>query len=65
MVNVCFCFCLCGCSKIIELSGVEIQKLRINLRNVQEKNLQLAQANSHMLAVCSPSLVYMVQFLRD
>ncbi|KAJ4882410.1 Shugoshin C terminus [Raphanus sativus] len=37
-------------NKIIELSGVEIQKLRINLRNVQEKNLQLAQANSHMLA---------------
>lgn len=42
----------CGFSKIIELSGVEFQKLRINLRNVQEKNLQLAQANSHMLAVC-------------
>ncbi|CAN7069718.1 unnamed protein product [Brassica rapa subsp. trilocularis] len=37
-------------NKIIELSGVEIQKLRINLRNVQEKNLQFAQANSHMLA---------------
>ncbi|CAN7036922.1 unnamed protein product [Brassica oleracea var. botrytis] len=37
-------------NKIIELSGVEIQKLRINLRNVQEKNLHLAQANSHMLA---------------
>ncbi|CAH2074183.1 unnamed protein product [Thlaspi arvense] len=37
-------------NKIIELSGVEFQKLRINLRNVQEKNLQLAQANSHMLA---------------
>ncbi|KAH0907952.1 LOW QUALITY PROTEIN: hypothetical protein HID58_039779 [Brassica napus] len=40
-------------NKIIELSGVEIQKLRINLRNVQEKNLHLAQANSHMLAVNS------------
>ncbi|KFK24881.1 hypothetical protein AALP_AA8G036900 [Arabis alpina] len=37
-------------NKIIELSGVECQKLRINLRNVQEKNLQLAQANSQMLA---------------
>ncbi|KAL0888658.1 hypothetical protein Bca101_012641 [Brassica carinata] len=37
-------------NKIIELSGVEIQKLRINLRNMQEKNLQFAQANSHMLA---------------
>ncbi|KAL0752459.1 hypothetical protein Bca101_034462 [Brassica carinata] len=42
-----FTFIFC---KIIELSGVEIQKLRINLRNVQEKNLHLAQANSHMLA---------------
>ncbi|KAL0736627.1 hypothetical protein Bca4012_012837 [Brassica carinata] len=40
-------------NKIIELSGVEIQKLRINLRNMQEKNLQFAQANSHMLAVNS------------
>ncbi|ESQ40342.1 hypothetical protein EUTSA_v10013000mg [Eutrema salsugineum] len=37
-------------NKIIELSGVEFQKMRINLRNVQEKNLQFAQANSHMLA---------------
>ncbi|CAH8379716.1 unnamed protein product [Eruca vesicaria subsp. sativa] len=37
-------------NKIIEVSGVEFQKLRINLRNVQEKNLQLAQANSQMLA---------------
>ncbi|KAG2262525.1 hypothetical protein Bca52824_069604 [Brassica carinata] len=50
--------------KIIELSGVEIQKLRINLRNMQEKNLQFAQANSHMLAVCSPSLVYMLKLLQ-
>ncbi|KAJ4899259.1 Uncharacterized protein Rs2_13210 [Raphanus sativus] len=31
-------------NKIIELSGVEFQKLRINLRNVQEKNLQLARS---------------------
>ncbi|KAL0648743.1 hypothetical protein Bca4012_047034 [Brassica carinata] len=50
-----FTFIFC---KIIELSGVEIQKLRINLRNVQEKNLHLAQANSHMLAVCSPSFLW-------
>ncbi|CAA7033945.1 unnamed protein product [Microthlaspi erraticum] len=42
-------------NKIIELSGVEFQKLRINLRNVQEKNLQLAQANSHMLAELNTS----------
>ncbi|CAN8297995.1 unnamed protein product [Cochlearia groenlandica] len=37
-------------NKIIEVSGFEFQKLKINLRIVQEKNLQLAQANSHMLA---------------
>ncbi|KAL0842626.1 hypothetical protein Bca101_015871 [Brassica carinata] len=37
-------------NKIIELSGVEFQKLKINLRKVQENNLQLAQANTHMLA---------------
>jgi hypothetical protein len=37
-------------NKLVELSGIEIQKLRINLRSVQEKNLQLAQANSQMLA---------------
>ncbi|CAF2143668.1 unnamed protein product [Brassica napus] len=36
-------------NKSFDLSGVEFQKLRINLRNVQEKNLQLAQANSHTL----------------
>ncbi|XP_056854425.1 SHUGOSHIN 2-like [Raphanus sativus] len=32
-------------NKIIELSRVEFQKLRINLRNVQEKNLQLARSS--------------------
>lgn len=37
--------------KIIELSGIEIQKLRINLQKVQHQNLQLAQANSQMLMV--------------
>ncbi|KAG5402779.1 hypothetical protein IGI04_008898 [Brassica rapa subsp. trilocularis] len=37
-------------NKIIELSGVEFQKLKINLRKVQENNVQLAQANTHMLA---------------
>ncbi|WZY78946.1 hypothetical protein YC2023_025330 [Brassica napus] len=45
----CLFFFFCGCSKSFDLSGVEFQKLRINLRNVQEKNLQLAQANSHTL----------------
>ncbi|KAB1219011.1 Shugoshin-1 [Morella rubra] len=38
-------------TKIIELSGIEIQKLRINLQKVQHQNLQLAQANSQMLAL--------------
>jgi hypothetical protein len=38
-------------SKIIELSGIELQKLRINLQKIQQQNLQLAQANSQMLAV--------------
>ncbi|CDY11285.1 BnaA03g01210D [Brassica napus] len=37
-------------NKIIELSGVEFQKLKINLRKVQENNMHLAQANTHMLA---------------
>ncbi|CAH8305020.1 unnamed protein product [Eruca vesicaria subsp. sativa] len=37
-------------NKIIELSGVEFQKLKINLRKVQENNLQLVQANTQMLA---------------
>ncbi|KAK3228353.1 hypothetical protein Dsin_000234 [Dipteronia sinensis] len=37
-------------SKIIELSGVELQKLRINLQKLQQQNSQLAQANSQMLA---------------
>ncbi|CAN8306920.1 unnamed protein product [Cochlearia groenlandica] len=36
---------------MIDQSGDEIQKLRINLRNVKDKNLQLAQANTHMLAL--------------
>lgn len=45
-----FSFILVG-SKIIELSGIELQKLRINLQKVQQQNLLLAQANSQMLAV--------------
>ncbi|XP_056861525.1 SHUGOSHIN 2 isoform X6 [Raphanus sativus] len=42
-------------NKIIELSGVEFQKLKISLRKVQENNLQLAQANTHMLAELNAS----------
>ncbi|PSS05063.1 Shugoshin-1 like [Actinidia chinensis var. chinensis] len=36
-------------NKIIELSGIELQKLRINLQKMQQQNSQLAQANSQML----------------
>lgn len=38
-------------SKIIEVTGIELQKLRISLLKLQEQNLQLAQANSQMSAV--------------
>ncbi|PON41088.1 Shugoshin, C-terminal [Parasponia andersonii] len=37
-------------NKLIELSAMEIQKLRINYQKVYQQNLQLAQANSQMLA---------------
>ncbi|KAL7252857.1 hypothetical protein ACSBR1_007417 [Camellia fascicularis] len=36
-------------NKIIELSGIELQKLRVNLQKLQQQNSQLAQANSQML----------------
>ncbi|KAL1201469.1 SHUGOSHIN 2 [Cardamine amara subsp. amara] len=52
-------------NKIIELSGVEFQKLRINLRNVQEKNLQLAQANSQMLAELNTNRDRLKQFQHE
>ncbi|KAK9072627.1 hypothetical protein SSX86_009062 [Deinandra increscens subsp. villosa] len=37
-------------SKIIEMNGVELQKLRINLQKTQLQNWNLAQSNSHMMA---------------
>ncbi|XWS08027.1 hypothetical protein CRYUN_Cryun41cG0041800 [Craigia yunnanensis] len=37
-------------NKVIELSGIELQKLRINWEKFQQQNLLLAQANSQMLA---------------
>ncbi|XP_009587803.1 uncharacterized protein LOC107787827 isoform X2 [Nicotiana tabacum] len=37
-------------NKIIELSGIEIQKMRIHLQKMQLQNWNLAQSNSHMLA---------------
>lgn len=42
-------------SKIIEVTGIELQKMRISLQKLQQQNLQLAQANSQMLAVCFPN----------
>ncbi|TYI29545.1 hypothetical protein ES332_A05G323500v1 [Gossypium tomentosum] len=36
-------------NKVIELSGIELQKLRINLEKFQQQNLQLAQANNQLL----------------
>ncbi|KAF3621237.1 hypothetical protein FXO38_31933 [Capsicum annuum] len=36
--------------KIIELAGAEIQKMRINLQKMQQRNHELAQSNSQMLA---------------
>ncbi|XP_021295785.1 SHUGOSHIN 2 isoform X2 [Herrania umbratica] len=37
-------------NQVIELSGIELQKLRTNLEKFQQQNLLLAQANSQMLA---------------
>ncbi|XP_055834397.1 SHUGOSHIN 2 isoform X2 [Solanum dulcamara] len=37
-------------NKIIELSGLELQKMRIHLQKMQLQNWNLAQSNSHMLA---------------
>ncbi|KAA3478329.1 Shugoshin-1 [Gossypium australe] len=38
-------------NKVIELSGIELQKLRINLEKFQQQNMILAQANSQMLTL--------------
>nr|GMC55851.1 shugoshin-1-like isoform X1 [Ipomoea batatas] len=37
-------------TKIIELTGVEIQKMRTKMQKLQQQNQQLAQSNSQMLA---------------
>ncbi|XP_031378926.1 SHUGOSHIN 2-like isoform X2 [Punica granatum] len=37
-------------NRIIDVGAIELQKLRNDLQKVQEKNLQLAQANNQMLA---------------
>ncbi|TYJ31264.1 hypothetical protein E1A91_A06G186400v1 [Gossypium mustelinum] len=42
-------------NKVIELSGIELQKLRINLEKFQQQNMVLAQANSQMLAELNSS----------
>lgn len=41
--------------KIIEVTGIELQKLRINQQKMQEQNKQLAQSNSHLLAEINAS----------
>lgn len=38
-------------SKITELTATELQKLGLNLQSLYQQNLQLAQANSQLLAV--------------
>lgn len=40
-------------NKMIQLCGIELQKLRVNLQNSQQQNRQLAQANSQILAQLS------------
>ncbi|KAB2026273.1 hypothetical protein ES319_D06G208300v1 [Gossypium barbadense] len=42
-------------NKVIELSGIELQKLRINLEKFQQQNMVLAQTNSQMLAELNSS----------
>lgn len=37
-------------NKIIEIAGVEIQKMRINLQKMQQQNREFAKSNSQMLA---------------
>ncbi|KAK8643335.1 hypothetical protein V6N13_012638 [Hibiscus sabdariffa] len=37
-------------NKVIELSAIELQNLRINLEKFQQQNVQLAQANCQMLS---------------
>ncbi|KAJ6821565.1 SHUGOSHIN 2-like isoform X1 [Iris pallida] len=37
-------------NKIVEISGMELQKLKFSLQKANEQNWQLAQANSQMLA---------------
>ncbi|KAI5648552.1 hypothetical protein M9H77_34557 [Catharanthus roseus] len=37
-------------NKIIEVTGIELQKMRVNIQKLQQQNLQLAQSNNQMLA---------------
>ncbi|XP_027162460.1 SHUGOSHIN 1 [Coffea eugenioides] len=36
-------------NKLIEVTGIELQKLKVNMQKMQIQNLQLAQSNSQML----------------
>ena len=46
-----YCCVFCGYSAIIERTGSELQRYRINLQMVQAQNLQLSQTNTRILAV--------------
>lgn len=48
----------------MELSGIELQKLKLDLQKSKQQNWQLAQANSHMLAVDSLTLSFVVEMIR-
>uniref|UniRef100_A0A7N2KMJ2 Shugoshin C-terminal domain-containing protein n=1 Tax=Quercus lobata TaxID=97700 RepID=A0A7N2KMJ2_QUELO len=62
-------------NKIIELSGAELQKMRVTLQKLQLQNWNLAQSNSQMLAelnlgkdkvkVCLNSLLYIEIQLKE
>lgn len=47
-------------SKIIDVTGAELQKLRVNMRKLQAQNWELAKSNSQLLAV---SFLQYYQFL--
>ncbi|XP_076919966.1 SHUGOSHIN 2-like [Bidens hawaiensis] len=38
-------------NKVIEMNGIELQKMRIILQKMQSQNWSLAQSNNHMTAV--------------
>ena len=51
LINEVFPWWVFSNSRIIEISGNELEKLRTNFQKLQQQNMQLAQANCQMLAV--------------